>query len=285
MRRPPRRRSAMSRLPRHLTAGLLCGLLWATSTSTLARELRPAEPLRVTLVSLARQATPSASAPGSKLSVRRAWASDTQAQLCALTLDAQGQPVLDKGRFQLRRVQFERHQAAWRVQRIDTTWLAADASLDAACPRARDERDTPGPDAPPTHVAKRAPAGIDVALAEMARNPPTAGLPGGRPADAARGTAHCEGTTAPSAPADTATAAWPAGQIGPAGRSALFTAPNNACPMGKHLVQNDKVRIGATSKGWTQVSYTHPITNVVTVGWLPGQKVMTSEAQVASAAH
>ena len=138
---------------------------------------------------------------------------------------------------------------------------------------------------PPTHLAKRAPSGIEVALAEMERNPPTAGLPGGRPADAAKDTAHCEGTTAPSAPADTATAAWPTGQIGPAGRSHLFTAPDNACPMGKHLVQNDKVRIGATRNGWTQVLYTHPITNVVTVGWLPRQKVTANEAQVASATH
>ncbi len=275
----------MSRLPRHLTASLLCGLLWATTTAAQARELRPSEPLRVTLVSLARQATPPASEPGSKLSVRRAWASDTQAQLCALTLDAQGQPVLDKGRFQLRRVQFERHQAAWRVQRVDTTWLAADASLDAACPRARDGRDTQGTDAPPTHLAKRTPSGIEVALAEMERNPPTAGLPGGRPADSAKDTAHCEGPAASSTVTDTVAAAWPTGQISPVGRSHLFTAPDSTCPMGKHLVQNDKVRIGATRNGWTQVRYTHPITNVITVGWLPRQKVVQAEAQVASATH
>lgn len=271
----------MSRLPRHLTASLLCGLIWATSMGAHARELRPAEPLRVTLVSLARQATTPTSEPGAKLSVRRAWASDTQALLCALTLDAQGQPVLDKGRFQLRRVQFERHQAAWRVQRVDTTWLAADASLDSACPRARDNPGTQGTDAPPTHLAKRAPSGIDVAIAELGRHPPTAGLPGGRPADSAR----CESGTTSGTVTHTDFAAWPTGQIGPAGRSHLFTAPDNTCPMGKHLVQNDKVRIGSTRNGWTQVRYTHPITNVVTVGWLPRQKVMSNEAQVASATH
>lgn len=278
----------MSRLPRHLTASLLCGLLWATSMGAHARELRPAEPLRVTLVSLARQATTPASEPGAKLSVRRAWASDNQAQLCALTLDAQGQPVLDKGRFQLRRVQFERHQAAWRVQRVDTTWLTADASLDSACPRARDEPRNRDTGASPTHLAKRAPAGIDVAIAEMGRNPPTAGLPAGRPADASnvtKDTAHCESTTEAGTVTDTVAATWPTGQIGPTGRSHLFTAPSSACPMGKHLVQNDKVRIGATLSGWTQVRYTHPITNVVTVGWLPRQKVIPGEAQVASATH
>lgn len=269
----------MSRLPRHLTASLLCGLLWATHCGAHARELRPAEPLRVTLVSLARQAAPASSEPGTKLSVRRAWASDTRAQLCALTLDAQGQPVLDKGRFQLRRVAFEKHQATWRVHRVDTAWLAADASLDSACPRTRDT------DAPPTHLAKRAPAGIDVALAEMVRHPPTAGLPGGRGADAQRNTVHCEGPMASDTVSDSVAEAWPTGQIAPAGRSHLFTAPDTTCPMGKHLVQNDKVRIGATRNGWTQVRYTHPITKVVTVGWLPRQKVMTSEAQVASATH
>lgn len=279
----------MSRLPRHLTASLLCSLLWATSMASHARELRPAEPLRVTLVSLARQATTPASEPGSKLSVRRAWASDTQAQLCALTLDAQGQPVLDKGRFQLRRVRFERHQATWRVQRVDTAWLAADASLDSACPRARDNPGTHGTDAPPTHLARRPSGGIDVAIADMARHPPTAGLPGVRPSAPTKAptqdTAHCDGSSASSAMADAVAANWPAGQISQVGRSHLFTAPDTTCPMGKHLVQNDKVRIGATRNGWTQVRYTHPITNVVTVGWLPRQKVMSNEAQVASAAH
>ncbi len=272
----------MSRLPRHLTASLLCSLLWATSIGGAhARELRPAEPLRVTLVSLARQAT--ASEPAAKLSVRRAWASDTRAHLCALTLDAQGQPVLDKGRFLLRRVQFERQQATWRVQRVDTAWLAAEASLDSACPRTRDNPGSPGTDAPPTHLAMRASSGIDVAIAEMVSHPPTAGLPGGRPADAAKDTAHCEGPVASSAVTDTMAASWSTGQIGPLGRSHLFTAPDSTCPMGKHLVQNDKVRIGATLNGWTQVRYTHPITNVVTVGWLPRQKVVAGEAQVASA--
>lgn len=275
----------MSSLPRHLPTALLCGLLWASSFGAHARELRPSEPLRVTLVSLARQATPSSSEPGSKLSVRRAWASDTQARLCALTLDAKGQPVLDKGRFQLQRVQFERHRASWRVQRVDTTWLAANASLDAACPRARDNPAPQGTDAPPTQLAKRTPSGIDVAIAEMARHPPTAGLPDGRPADAVKDKAHCEGSVASSAVTDTSSANWPTGQVSPAGRSHLFTAPDSTCPMGKHLVQNDKVRVGPTRNGWTQVSYTHPITNVVTVGWLPRQNVMANEAQVASATH
>lgn len=276
----------MSRLPRHLTTGLLCGLIWATSFDAHTRELRPSEPLRVTLVSLARQATPSTPEPGGKLSVRRAWASDTQAQLCALALDAQGQPVLDKGRFQLRRVRFERHQATWRVQRIDTAWLAADAPLDLACPRARDNPGNPAPGGAPTHLAKVAPGGIDVAIADMARHPPTAGRAIQHAAqDSASDKAHCEGHLAASAVTDTVAAGWPTGQIGPAGRSHLFTTPDTTCPMGKHLVQNDKVRIGATRNGWTQVRYTHPITNVVTVGWLPRQKVMANEAQVASATH
>ena len=275
----------MSRMPRHLPTALLSSLLCAASMGIQARELRPAEPLRVTLVSLARQATPPTAEPTGKLSVRRAWASDKHAQLCALTLDAQGRPVLDKGRFQLRRVQFQRHQAAWRVQRVDTTWLAADASLDSVCPRSRDDSGAPGAETPPTHMAQRSPVGIDVAIAEMTRNPPTAGLPQARSADAGKSAAHCDNALSAQAWPDAEVANWPSGQIAAAGRSPLFSSPDTSCPMGKHLVQNDKVRIGTSRNGWTQVRYTHPISNVVTVGWLPRQKVAQAEAQLASATH
>lgn len=273
----------MSRLDLRLSASILGCLLGALGVSSHARELSPKEPLRVTLVSLARQAASSASDPGEKLSVRRAWATDSRAQLCALILDADGRPVLDQGRFQLRRIQFQHQQGQWRVQRSDTSWLPPGGSLDTACPR-------PGNTVtPPTQAAKAPSSDINLALAEMDRQPPTAGLPGGRPAnasrDATREAAHCESTSAASAVTDTVAAGWPTGQIGPAGRSHLFAAPDTTCPMGKHLVQNDKVRIGATRNGWTQVRYTHPITNVVTVGWLPRQKVVSNEAQVASATH
>lgn len=271
-------------LPRHLSTTLLCGLLWASGFGVQARELRPAEPLRVTLVSLARQATASSAQTDAKLSVRRAWASDTQAQICALTLDAQGQPVLEKGRFQVRRVQFEREQqqAKWRVQRVDTAWLSADASLDTVCPRARDSGNSsgevPNADAPPTHLAKRPKADIDVALAEMARNPPTAGLPG--PLSELRAEPTCPlKPTATTATTDVAS--WKPGRIEAEGRTHLFQAPDRACPMGKHLVQHDKVRIGPTQGSWVQVQYTHPITQVVTVGWLPGQRAIAVDTQVA----
>ncbi len=100
----------MARFDRLLSAALLSCLLGTTSAGAHARELATMEPLRVTLVSLARQATSSPSAPGAKLSVRRAWATDSVAQLCALTLDAQGRPVLDRGRFQLQRIQFQRQK-------------------------------------------------------------------------------------------------------------------------------------------------------------------------------
>jgi len=272
----------MSKLPRLLPTSLLIGLLAASGMAAHARELRPSEPLRVTLVSLARQATSLGPTAGAKLSVRGAWASESQAQLCALTLDEQGQPVLDDGRFQLRRVRFEQRQGRWRVQHTDTAWLRAGESLDAACPRPA------GAMREPTQLAqieKKASTDIRVAIAEMERNPPTAGLPGGRPADQAKDTAQCNSPLADGTATPDMTASWPAGQIGPAGRSHLFTAPDSTCPMGKHLVQNDKIRIGATRNGWTQVRYTHPITNVVTVGWLPHQKIVAAEAQVASATH
>lgn len=277
----------MPRLPRHLSASLLCGLIWASSVGAHARELRPSEPLRVTLVSLARQAAPATAATsgtGNKLSVRSAWASDAQARLCALTLDAQGQAVIDQGRFQVRRVRFEKHQATWRVQRVDTTWLAPGASLDAACSRPRDNLRPQDADASGTQLARRAPAGINVAIAELERHPPTAGMPN-RPQKAKAELApHCQGIAATNVANETAAANWLAGQVRPAGRSHLFTVPDRTCPMGKHLVQNDRVRIGPTRQGWTQVRYTHPITKVVTVGWLPSQRVGTAEAQLASAA-
>lgn len=276
----------MSHLPRLLPSGLLIGLLAASGMAAHARELSSAEPLRVTLVSLARQATSIGPTPGAKLSVRRAWASDSHAQLCALTLDAQGQPVLNDGRFQLRRVRFEQRQGAWRVQHTDTAWLRAGDALDAACPRSGGEVREPTQLAQTT---KKASSDIRVAISEMERHPPTAGLPGGRPANTNKADAHCDASPATGNSTDGVTneiaAAWPTGQIAPAGRSHLFTAPDSACPMGKHLVQNDKVRIGATQSGWTQVRYTHPITNVVTVGWLPKQKVAPTQAQVASATH
>ena len=97
--------------------------------------------------------------------------------------------------------------------------------------------------------------------------------------------AHCKPGAASSQVADAELASGPAGKIAPSGRSHLFIAPDPTCPMGKHLVHNDKVRIGATRQGWTQVRYIHPITNVVTVGWLPRQKVAAAEVQVASATH
>lgn len=273
----------MFHLPRHLPTTLLCGLLWASGQTAQARELRPSEPLRVTLVSLARQATSVEQGLGPKLSVRRAWASGSHAQLCALAMDAQGQPLLDRGRFQMRRIRFEQRQATWRVQRVDTAWLAANESLDAACPRQVPAGDARELDTAPTHLAQRA-GGINVAIAEMARHPPTAGLPGGRTTDAAKAGTHCEGNAAADMALVDGATSWPAGQIAPAGRSHLFAAPDGGCPMGKHLVQNDHVRVGATRNGWTQVRYTHPITHVVTVGWLPRHKVVAAQAQVASVA-
>ena len=265
----------MSRpLPRALSAALACGLLSTPLISAHARELGAAEPLRVTLVSLARQAS-SASEAAPKLSVRRAWASTDQAQLCALTLDASGAPVLKGGRFQLRRIQFQRQQGQWRVQRSDTHWLPAGGSLDAACPKSGSSV------SPPTQLAKSPSGDINLALAEMERHPPTAGLPG-RPSDL-RAEATCPLKPASTTPA-TDVASWRSGRIEAEGRTHLFEAPDRACPMGKHLVQHDKVRIGPTQGAWAQVQYTHPITQVVTVGWLPSQRAIAVDTQVADSA-
>lgn len=264
----------MSRLPHPLSAGLLCGLLGvASSWGVHARELRPNEPLRVTLVSLARQATPPSQEGAPRLSVRRAWANETQARLCALTLDSAGQPVLDRGRFQVKRIQFQRVHGRWQVQRQDTAWLNAGGSLETACPKPVESS------SPATQLAASPAPSIDVALAEMARNPPTAGMPEAsreRSADA-----RC-----PFKPETSADASgWRPGRIEAEGRTHLFEAPDRACPLGKHLVQHDKVRIGPTQGRWVQVQYTHPITQVVTVGWLPGDRAIAVDTQVAGDAR
>ncbi|MBU0916269.1 MAG: hypothetical protein KKD97_07930 [Gammaproteobacteria bacterium] len=273
---PPLRRTTMARFDRPLSAALLSCLLGTTSAGAHARELATMEPLRVTLVSLARQASSSPSAPGTKLSVRRAWATDSVAQLCALTLDAQGRPVLDRGRFQLQRIQFQRQKGQWRVQRSDTSWLPAGGSLDAACPKTSD------PMTSPTQLAKASPTDINLALAEMERHPPTAGLPGSLRDQ--RAEASC--TLKPMQPVEpTDLSQWRVGRIEAEGRTHLFTAPDQACPLGKHLVQNDKIRIGPTQGAWTQVQYTHPITQVITFGWLPSQRAIAIDTQVAGSAR
>lgn len=270
----------MSRLPCSLSASLLCCLLGATGVSAHARDLGSNDPLRVTLVSLARQAsqTPAerGTEPAAKLSVRRAWASDAQAQLCALTLDASGAPILEGGRFQVRRILFQRQQGQWRVQRGDTRWLPAGGSLDAVCPKSG------SPVSPPTQLARSSSDGINVALAEMERHPPTAGLPGAL--SELRGEATCPLKPTPSTPAPDA-ASWKPGRIEAEGRTHLFDAPDRACPMGKHLVQHDKVRIGPAQGAWVQVQYTHPLTQVVTVGWLPGQRAIAVDTQLAGSAR
>lgn len=263
----------MSRLSRHLTAGLLCSLLSAAGGSVQARDLGSQEPLRITLVSLARQSAHPGSDSALKLSVRRAWASDSQAQLCALTLDASGAPVLEGGRFQMRRIQFLRQQGQWRVQHSETRWLPAGGSLDAICPKSGTSA------SPPTQLAQSGSGDINVALAEMERRPPTAGLPGSLRDLRAEATCPIK----PEAPTNVAD--WKPGRIEAQGRTHLFDAPDHACRMGKHLVQHDKVRIGPTQGAWVQVQYTHPITQVVTVGWLPGQKAIAVDTHLASQAR
>jgi hypothetical protein len=263
----------MLSLPRALSACLLTGLSWAACIDAHAREVRPSEPLRVTMVSLARQATSTDGNANARLSVRSAWATDSIAQLCALTLNAQGQPVLDRGRFQILRTQFERKQGQWRVQRSDTSWLPAGASLDSVCPKSG------GTLEPATQLAKQPAPDINLAIAEMERRPPTAGLPNSLPEVRTNITCPAQAETVPD------TSRWQSGRVNADGRSALFKRPDQTCPLGKHLVQNDKVRFGPSKGTWTQVQYTHPITQAITVGWLPTTRVLATDTQVASGTH
>lgn len=63
------------------------------------------------------------------------------------------------------------------------------------------------------------------------------------------------------------------GVVAASGRSLLHTQPDSAYRMGQHLVRGDKVVTEARSRGWSRVRYTHPITGVVTVGWLSSQRL------------
>lgn len=263
----------MLTLPRVLSACLITCLTWAASTDAGAREVRSSDPLRVTLVSLARQATTMDGHADARLSVRRAWATDSTAQLCSLTLDAQGQPVLDRGRFQIRRTQFERKQGQWRVQRSDTSWLAAGGSLDSVCPKSGGALESA------TQLAKQAAPDINLAIAEMERRPPTAGVPDSQQ--------EVRANTACPSKAETATdtSRWLSGRITADGRAALFKLPDQTCPLGKHLVQNDKVRFGPSKGSWTPIQYIHPITQAITLGWLPAPRILATDTQVAEGAR
>jgi hypothetical protein len=234
----------MSRLLIAWMTGLLC----AGTSAVSAGELPAGNGTRITLVALARQAATAGLPAAAPLSLRRVWAEGRDAEVCGLAMGRNGRLLLHKGQLQLKRVHLQQgHDGRWAVTRSERFDLAPESLIDNVCgsPRASE-------------------AYMLAAIDEMNAHPPTAGIPA--PA------VHCEETPA------TPTAA---GDIGPGvvslpGRSLLHTAPDLGCRMGLHIVGGDKVMILARLPGWAQVRYTHPITGVVTVGWVRGQRVKLS---------
>lgn len=232
------RRLAMCALLGGLTHG------WAH-----AQDLAVGAPDRSAVIALARasdsMAAPSQAA-GTGWSIRRVWSADGLAVVCAVAVNRQGHVALDaQGQLLMSRVHLSRSAAGWRVTEQDQMPLQASANVRQHCqPRASE-------------------ATMLAALQELSAAPPTAGpsLSTSRPNEC------------PPPPSTDAQADGTPGRVSARGRSLLHNAPDLACRMGKHLVQGDKVLIEAQRPGWARVRYTHPITQVVTVGWIRSPRV------------
>lgn len=263
---PPRRLSIM----RHLTLTLTSGLLMAAPLFAQARELSNHDPVRATLIDLARDVQVDSLPSDSRLSFSIAWVDGAQAKVCAAARDANGDLLIQDGQLQLKRVLFQKRGGGWAVERAEHLAMRDNQTMVAAC----EQR------SPDTHLA--------TALKEMDSRPPAAGMASKplvtkpsltvtNPAVPARQSA-CSDTE----PKDASTQPSGAGVVGLPGRSLLHFAPDLACFMGKHIVGGDKVQILAHVPGWTRVSYTHPITHVTTRGWVKSERVRLNERTASS---
>ncbi len=253
---------------RRLTLPLITGLLLAGPALTQARELSAHDPVRASLVNLARDAQVAGLPSDSRLSFSLAWVDGAQAKVCAAARSASGDLLVQDGRLQLKRVVFQKRGSRWAVERAEHLAMGQHQSFVDACEHR----------APDTQLA--------AALKEMEVNPPTAGI---RSTPVAKPVAHA--ANAPSAdpalcagtePKHTNRQASGPGVVSQPGRSLLHFAPDLACFMGKHIVGGDKVQILAHVPGWTRVSYTHPITHVTTQGWVKSERVKLDERSVSS---
>lgn len=223
---------------------LLLGLLCTATHSGFAQEpLTTSHPERLAVVSAARQAMTADLPPAERVSLRKVWTSGQAAYVCAVRTDAQGQPLMKQGDQLLERVVLRRAGQSWQVQRTERLAAPPTVPMDAAC-------------------GQRATADVVVAAAiqAMEANPPGAGRLSAAPSEATGALA---------------------GVVSAAGRTLLHDAPDLGARMGKHLVGGDKVRIEAQRPGWTRVRYTHPITGVVTVGWVISHRVKSTEVKAA----
>ncbi|MBI5924073.1 MAG: hypothetical protein HY836_00570 [Aquabacterium sp.] len=226
---------------------LMTGLLWAGTSLTYARELKASDPVRASLVDLARN-TPASGLPAdARLTLSRAWVDGSQAKVCALARRADGDLLIQDGRAQMKRVHLRKTGSKWDVERAERIVIGPKMTIDTACQQRSSE------------------AVMADAIKLLETHPPTAGIK--PPAPLA--SAICQAAplrelgAQPSGP----------GVVAQPGRSLLHTAPDANCLMGKHIVEGDKVVILGHAPGWTQVRYTHPLTGVITVGWLQRDRV------------
>lgn len=251
-----------------LLISVMTGLLWAGCATAHARELSAKDPVRASLISLARDAQADGLPSDSRLSFSLAWVDGTQAKVCAAARGANGDLLIEDGQLQLKRVLFQKRGSRWAVERAEHLVMKENQSIVAAC----------GHDAPDTHLA--------AAIKEMDLNPPTAGVRVTAPANAANARQTANAANQPACRDTEPKRASPqpsgAGVVGLPGRSLLHFAPDLACFMGKHIVGGDKVQILAHVPGWTRVSYTHPITHVTTQGWVKSERVRLNERTVSS---
>lgn len=226
---------------------LMTGLLWAASPTVQARELPQRDPVRATLVNLARD-TPASGLPAdSRITLSRAWVDGAQAKVCAVARDANGDLLIQNGQLQMKRVQLSKRGSKWSVDHAERIVMGPKMTIDTACQQR----------SPDTMMAD--------AIKMLNDHPPTAGLK--NPPALASAACHDERVRPDSSPTDGP------GVVAMPGRSLLHTAPDTNCLMGKHIVEGDKVVMLAHVPGWTQVRYTHPLTGVVTTGWLKSERV------------
>jgi hypothetical protein len=226
---------------------LMTGLLWAGSSTIHARELNAGDPVRASLVAVARE-TPAAGLPAdSRLSLSRAWVEGSQAKVCAMARNADGDLLVQDGQLQIKRVNLRKRGSVWIADRSERIPMGQNKSIDTAC-------------------GERSSEAIMTATIKMLEDhPPTAGIKTKAPVAAA----NCRD----AAPKGAATEPAGPGLVSLPGRSLLHTAPDLSCLMGKFIVGGDKVNILAHVPGWSRVRYTHPLTGAITEGWLKSERV------------
>ncbi|MDE2594087.1 MAG: hypothetical protein KGL57_07585 [Burkholderiales bacterium] len=233
--------------PRLFTA-LMASLLCAGALPCFAHELSARDPARASLVDAARNTRVSGLPADSSITLSRAWVEGSHGKVCAVARRADGELLIQDGDLQLKRVELRKRGSGWGVERAERMAMNPNMSLDEACHQPSSE------------------AIMTAAIKGLQDHPPAAGI---KTTTGPVASAACD---EPVRPLSSTPLSGP-GLVVPAGRSLLHTLPDTQCRMGKHIVQGDKVVLLAQVPGWTQVRYTHPITHVVTIGWLKSERV------------